>query len=259
MVTDKSTSPIGVFDSGVGGISVLKVLAETMPQENFIYFGDSANAPYGEKSRDEVRECAHNVVRKLRGMGAKAVVIACNTATSAAAKFLRDAYPDFPIIGMEPAVKPAAAVSEHPTVLVMATPLTIREEKFRSLIARYADSADFIDVPCHGLVELVECGITEGYEMDALLHNILDCKIEGKKIDSAVLGCTHYIHAKASISSLLGADVKIFDGADGTARETLRRLSVMNLLNTTGTRGSIEIYNSSGDCSLIEISRKLFG
>lgn len=253
----RADAPVAVFDSGVGGLSVLKTLRRVLPSENFIYYGDSANAPYGEKTCDEVRDAAHNVTRTLLSHGAKAIVIACNTATSAAAEFLRSTYPDVPIIGMEPAVKPAALSAPHPTVLVMATPLTLREAKFRSLIDKYKDEAEFIDVPCHGLVETVERGITNGDEMTSLLHGILDSYTEGRKIDAAVLGCTHYIHARDAISEVLGKDVTIYDGALGTAKETLHRLEAAGLLNTQNETGKTVIYNSSEDENLISLSERL--
>lgn len=255
--TLRSDAPVAVFDSGVGGLSVLKTLREVLPSENFIYYGDSANAPYGEKSCDEVKDAAHNVVRTLLSYGAKAIVIACNTATSAAAEFLRNTYPDIPIIGMEPAVKPAALSAPHPTVLVMATPLTLREAKFRSLIDKYRDEAEFIDVPCHGLVEAVERGVTCGEEMERLLHGLLDPHTEGRKIDAAVLGCTHYIHARGAIERVLGEDVSIFDGALGTARETSHRLEAAGLLNHQTDHGKTVIYNSSDDEALIRLSERL--
>lgn len=270
--TDR-TSPIAVFDSGLGGISILRVLRNLMPNENYIYYGDSANAPYGEKTHDEVRAAAERVTKLLLREGAKAVVIACNTATSAAAEYLRSINPNLPIIGMEPAVKPAACCSDHPTVLVMATPLTLKEEKFRLLTKKYRDCASFIDVPCHGLVEMVESGVTSGNEMNSLLHGILDPYTIGQKIDAAVLGCTHYIHARAAIENVLAENlcspesgtcdshgnkhVQIFDGALGTAKETERRLSEADMLNTSDTRGSVKIYNSSEDTALLERSYKL--
>ena len=258
MYTSKASAPVGVFDSGVGGISVLGTLTRVMPNEDFIYFGDSANAPYGEKSGEQVKICAHEVTKTLLKMGAKAIVIACNTATSAAVEFLRSTYPELPIIGMEPAVKPAALSAEHPAVLVMATPLTIRETKLRRLIDRYRDRADFIDVPCHGLVELVERGITEGDEMDSLLHSILDVHLKDRRIDAAVLGCTHYIHAKSAIRKVLGNSVAIFDGADGTARETLSRLDAAGLKTDSDKAGRVTIYNSSTEQELLDLSQKLF-
>lgn len=257
MKNSNRNAPIGVFDSGVGGISVLGTLTKVMPNEDFIYFGDSANAPYGEKSAEKVREISHSVVEKLLDMGAKAIVIACNTATSAGAESLRKAYPDVPIIGMEPAVKPAALSGDHPTVLVMATPLTIRETKLRSLIDRYSEKADFIDVPCHGLVELIERGVTEGGEMDHLIESLLAPHVKGRKIDAAVLGCTHYIHARDAIKKALGKDTAIFDGALGTARETLHRLEAFDLVNPSAKAGSVDIFNSSNKNELLELSGKL--
>ena len=254
----KKSAPVGVFDSGVGGISVLKVLHSVLPQENFIYCGDSANAPYGEKTADEVREVSEAVVKRLLDMGAKAIVIACNTATSAAAAYLREKYADVPIIGMEPAVKPAAMSAEHPSVLVMATPLTIRETKFRRLIEKYKDDASFIDVPCHGLVELIERGITEGDEMDAYLAELLREPMKGRKIDAAVLGCTHYIHAGDAIKKALGEGVAIYDGALGTARETRHRLESAGLLNDSQEDGKVEIINSSDSDELLALSWHLF-
>ena len=248
------SAPIGVFDSGVGGISVLRVLREVLPHENFIYYGDSANAPYGEKTAEEVTAVSEAVVKNLLAYGAKAIVIACNTATSAAAAYLREKYASLPIIGMEPAVKPAALSGEHPTVLVMATPLTLREAKFRRLIEKYRDMADFIDVPCHGLVELIERGITDGDEMDVYLTELLKEPMKDRNIDSAVLGCTHYLHAGEAIARALGDGVAIYDGAFGTARETHHRLSNADLLNPSSAPGYIEIVNSSGSEELLRLS-----
>lgn len=261
MRTADISAPVGVFDSGVGGISVLRVLKEVLPHENFIYYGDSANAPYGEKTTAEVTLASENVLRELLSYGAKAVVIACNTATSAAAAYLRGKYEDIPIIGMEPAVKPAANCAEHPTVLVMATPLTLREEKFRKLIAKFADKADFVDVPCHGLVELIERGVTDGEEMEEYLTELLTPHVSGRRIDAAVLGCTHYIHAREAIEKALrkltGSTVEIHDGAYGTARETLHRLSDAGLLNPSDAPGYAEVINSSGSEELLRLSWEL--
>ncbi len=253
----KSIDPIAVIDSGMGGISVLRVLRQLLPGENYVYFGDSANAPYGEKSGDEVRRITDENIDMLIKMGAKAVVIACNTATSAAAEYVREKYTQIPIIGMEPAVKPAATCAEHPTVLVMATPLTLKREKFLSLISRYEERAEFINVPCHGLVELVERGVVEGEEMDECLSTILSPYLTGKKIDAVVLGCTHYIHAKEAIEKAIGGGVTVFDGALGTARETERRLAELNLLNPASDGGSLTILNSSPEKELLELSEKL--
>lgn len=250
-------SPIAVIDSGLGGISVLKELRRLMPYENFIYFGDSANAPYGEKSREEVRAATAHIVGRLVDAGAKAVVIACNTATGAAITYLREKYPHIPFIGIEPAIKPAALSGDHPTVLVMATPLTLKQEKFTRLLEKYKDMASFIEVPCHGLVELIEEGITEGERMEKTLHTILDPHTKDRHIDGVVLGCTHYPHAKSSIGKILGDKVKFFDGAVGVAKETKRRIAEMDLLRDENGEGYCHIYNSSKDDSFFEKSMHL--
>ena len=137
-------NPIAVFDSGVGGISVLRELIRIMPEEDFIYFGDSKNAPYGTKEKEKVRELTIGCARKLFDQGAKGLVVACNTATSAAVRKLREMYPYIPIVGIEPALKPAALCMEHPKVLVMATPMTIHEEKFHVLMERYKEKAQIL-------------------------------------------------------------------------------------------------------------------
>lgn len=249
--------PIAVIDSGMGGISVLRVLREVLPRENYIYFGDSANAPYGEKSGEEVKAITDRNIAMLLSKDAKAIVIACNTATSVAAEHVRKKYPDVPIIGMEPAIKPAAMCAEHPTVLVMATPLTLKKEKFLCLMDKYAYKADFINVPCHGLVELVEQGITEGEKMDAFLAALLAPYIKVATIDAVVLGCTHYLHVSDAIAKALGGNVQIFDGALGTAKETERRLGALNILNPSEKTGHLSILNSSDDPKFIELSKKL--
>ena len=247
-------SPIAVIDSGLGGISVLKELRRLMPYENFIYFGDSANAPYGEKSREEVRAATAHIVGRLVDAGAKAVVIACNTATGAAITYLREKYPHIPFIGIEPAIKPAALSGDHPTVLVMATPLTLKQDKFFRLLAKYEDMADFTKVPCHGLVELIESGVTEGEEMEKCLRSILDPYTADRKIDAVVLGCTHYPHVKGTIAKILGDGVRFFDGAGGVAKETRRRIAEMDLLREEKDEGYCHIYNSSKDDSFFEKS-----
>ena len=154
---------IAVFDSGVGGISVLKSLVEVMPNEDFIYYGDSANAPYGTKTLEQVRAltCEH-AKELILNQHAKGLVVACNTATSAAVRILREQYPDVPIVGIEPAVKPAMLFMENPRVLVMATPMTIREEKLKKLMDRYRHLGEIIPLPCPGLMNFVERGDVYG-------------------------------------------------------------------------------------------------
>lgn len=235
---------IAVFDSGLGGITVLKELIRLLPNENFIYYGDTANAPYGTKSAERVRELTFSVYERLKGEGIKAFVIACNTATSVAVANLREAYPDDIIIGVEPALKPAVLSREHPTVAVLATPLTLKEAKFSSLMERFSDSAKIIPFACPGLVEFVERGEISGEALDAFLENLL-LPLKKEKIDAVVLGCTHYPFVKNSISRILGENVMIFDGSLGTAKETRRRLENAELLRDSEQEGSIVFLDSS--------------
>ena len=170
---DKPTRPIGVFDSGLGGISVLRACTALLPQEDFLFFGDSANAPYGEKPLPQVQELTMAGVQRLLEQGVKAVVVACNTATSAAITRLRETYPQLPIIGIEPAVKPAAQARSNSFVVVMATPLTIHEDKYQKLASTFQGQANVISLPCRGLAELVEQGQWSGPVLDAYLQELL--------------------------------------------------------------------------------------
>ena len=202
MTNKKKKSFVAVIDSGVGGLSVVPALRAELPRENFVYFGDAGNAPYGEKTVEKVRETVDGIANAMIKDGAKAIVLACNTATSAAASYLREKYKDVPIIGMEPALKPAAEAKEHPRVLVMATPLTIREDKLHALAERLAGEADFVLIPCHGLVESVERGKVESDEVKELVDGILRPHLDGA--DSIVLGCTHYAHLRGVIEEVAG-------------------------------------------------------
>lgn len=217
--------PIGVFDSGVGGISVLGHLRRQMPGENFLYYSDTAHAPYGTRSTEDVRQLALNAAAHLLEAGIKALVVACNTATAAAIADLRQKYPELTVVGIEPAVKPAAEAFPHGAVGVLATPVTLREEKFQNLAKR--QSCQVIPLPAPGLADLVEAGKGDSAEAIALLTPIL-APWKGK-LDALVLGCTHYPFARKAILSVLG-DVPLFDGGEGTARETRRQLLAKGLL-----------------------------
>ena len=235
--------PIGVFDSGVGGISVLQELIKVMPNENYIYLGDSKHAPYGTKPLETVRELTFENVRGLLDQGAKGLVVACNTATSAAVRLMRGMYPQLPIVGIEPALKPAALQKEHPRVLVMATPMTVQQEKFRQLMARYENKAEIYPLPCPGLMEFIEAGDLESDRLHDFLEKLLAPYLD-KKLDSIVLGCTHYPFARKMIRSIVGDAVAIFDGGEGTAREMRRRLAAADLLNPSEEAGWVRFENS---------------
>ena len=210
--------PIAVFDSGVGGISVLRELEKIMPGEDYIYYGDSANAPYGTKTLEEVRQltCEH-ARRLLFDEGAKGLVVACNTATSAAVKILRSRYPDIPIVGIEPAVKPAVLCKENPRVLVMATPMTIREEKFHRLMDKYKDKGTIIPLPCPGLMNFVERGDLDGDDLRKYLEELL-FEYQKNPVDAVVLGCTHYPLLSNTIRRILGDGIKLVNPAYETAK-----------------------------------------
>lgn len=249
--------PIAVFDSGMGGISVLRELVAIMPNENYIYFGDSAHAPYGTKTIEEVRQMTLNHARRLFAEGAKGLVVACNTATSAAVRSLREQYPNTPIVGIEPAVKPASQCKEHPRVLVMATPMTIREEKFKNLMHRYEADAEIIPLPCPGLMDFVERGDLDGEDLQKYLVELL-FEFKHDKVDAVVLGCTHYPFVKAMIQKTLGEEVLVFDGGAGTAREMQRRLARENLLTDQTARGNVEFQNSLNSKKQLALCRTLF-
>ena len=252
---EKRERPIGVFDSGLGGISVLRACVALLPQENFLFFGDSANAPYGEKPLEEVRRLTVAAVDRLLAQGVKAVVVACNTATSAAIGLLRQAHPELPIIGIEPAVKPAAQADNSSSVIVMATPLTIREDKYQRLAAAFCDQADVISLPCKGLAEMVEQGIFDGPILDAYLQELL-LPFRYCNVDYIVLGCTHYPFVRQAIARNFGRPVAIIDGSDGTARQLRRQLAAAGLRTTRSGFGTVTFQNSRPD--KLAMSQTLF-
>ena len=242
------TDYIAVFDSGLGGISVLRHLLRLMPGERYLYFGDSANAPYGSRPPSEVRDLTLAAAEQLmEEKPLKALVLACNTATAAAVKDLRQKYPDLIVIGIEPALKVAADHYPGGRIGVMATEVTLREEKFDTLLHRFHENCSVTKIPMPGLVQLVEAGKTDSPEMDDLLRNLLAPHIG--KLDAVVLGCTHYPLAARAISRVLGENVVLLDGGDGTARETRRRLAAEGLLEEGG--GELIMENSGGDPQMI--------
>ena len=247
-----SNDYIAVFDSGVGGISVLRHLVRLMPSERFLYFGDSANAPYGTKSKDDVKHLTFAAAGMLMEQGIKALVVACNTATSAAINELRADYPHLIVIGIEPALKLAADRFPGGKLGVMATPMTLREEKFALLMDRFDESCDIYKIPAPGLVELIESGKADSPETDVLLKKLFAPYPE---LDALVLGCTHYPFAAKAISRVLGDKVALLDGGDGTARETKRRLEAAGLLRTG--EGEVKITNSTNSRQLLTLSAKL--
>ena len=244
---------IAVFDSGLGGISVLRHLRRLMPGENFLYFGDSANAPYGTRPTGDVRRLTLAAAERLTTeYPIKALVVACNTATAAAIEDLRRVYPDLIVIGIEPALKLAADHYPGGNIGVMATQVTLREEKFDTLLHRFDADCAVYKIPAPGLVELVEAGKAEAEETVEFLRELLTPYVG--KLNALVLGCTHYPFAAKAIAKVMGPNTVLLDGGEGTARETKRRLTAAGLLRE-GT-GSLRWLNTSGD-AMTDLAAKL--
>ncbi|MDD6462285.1 MAG: glutamate racemase [Bifidobacteriaceae bacterium] len=270
-----NSAPIGVFDSGMGGISVVRQIRADMPDENIVFYGDSAHAPYGLKSVEEIRGYCFAIVDRLLDMGAKAIVIACNTATSACVNDLRERY-SVPIIGMEPALKVACdrgnGTPQH--VIVAATPLTLRERKFARLMARFQNAHDIEKQPCPDLVTIVESGQLEDRDLVMrTLHKYFD-HYDLEHVDSVVLGCTHFIFYRSYFREFLPSNVAIVDGNEGTSRhlhvvlESLGQLAPdpdddkENASEPAGSavqpkHGNVTLLNSSPDSKMVELERYL--
>ena len=242
---------IGVFDSGVGGISTLAALVRELPRERFLYYGDTLHSPYGTKTTEEVQGLVRGVVSRLEQEGIKALVIACNTATGAAAAMLR-AEKSYPVIAMEPALKPAEESWKGGSILVMATPLTLRQDKFFSLMERFGAHA--IPLPCPGLMELVEREDEEGAR--AYLEDLFS-GWRKEKIDAVVLGCTHYVFLRPMLRRMLPEETLITDGNLGTARQLHRVLSDLGLTRETG-EGSVEMRTSGDTERMLPVMRRLY-
>ena len=248
----KKEDYIAVFDSGVGGISVLRELIACMPQEKYLYFGDSANAPYGSKTTEQVKQLTLSAAQMLVNRGIKALVVACNTATAAAINALRQTYPDLIVIGIEPALKLAADRFPGGRIGVMATPVTLREEKFNQQVERFP-GVEVCTIGVPALAELIEAGHLDDGAIEDLLRPAL-APYAGK-LDAVVLGCTHYPFAAKTIRNILGADTAILDGGIGTALQTRRRLEEAGLLYEGP--GSLQIENSTGEPRLLKLSMEL--
>lgn len=252
---------IGVFDSGMGGLSTLIELKKVLPNENFIYYGDSENAPYGTRSSEEILELTINVAEKLIARNIKALVIACNTATSVAVAELRRRYKDLIIIGVEPALKVGVDTGSK-DIMVMATNATLYEKKFKNLSEKYAKSCNIIKVPCPELVQIAENGLLEDEELCKKQLSIYFDEHKDKPIDTIVLGCTHFIFYKDYIRELVGENCAIVDGNLGTAKHLKNRLSEHGILDLSKKIGDIEFINSQikrpGQIDKLELSKKIY-
>lgn len=255
MVQRVNSAPVGVFDSGLGGISVLKELCALLPGESFLFFGDRANAPYGNRSREEVLNLTRNALSYFRREGCKAMVIACNTATGVAADVMRAENPDFPIVAIEPALKPAVLAHKGGNVLLMATPLAVRTERILALADRFKHEANVTLLGCPGLVEMIE----EGHLDDSLIRDYFRSLFSTLTFrpDAVVLGCTHYPHVRPALQDYFGEDVALYDGGEGTARHTAQILKEQGLLADPAHQGSVTFFFTAEDCATRALAEAL--
>ena len=243
-----NSAPIGVFDSGVGGLSVLREIRLLLPNERLLYVADSGHVPYGEKSPEFIRLRSQQIAEFLLQQGAKALVLACNTATAAAVVSLREHYPQLPIVGMEPAVKPAAAATRSGVVGVLATTGTLQSAKFAALLDRFANNVRVITQPCPGLVECIEAGALESPATRELLRAFV-APLLAEGCDTLILGCTHYPFIKPLLRQLVPASVSLIDTGEAVARQLQRVLADRQLL--AGHSSGADAFWSSADTAML--------
>lgn len=237
------SAPIAVFDSGVGGLTVLREIRGALPAEDLVYLADSAWCPYGGRPLEQIRERSVAIGRFLHGIGAKVVVVACNTASGAALEALREALP-VPVVGMEPAVKPAVASTRAGKVGVMATAATLASERFRRLVREHGGGVEVVAQPCPGLADLVEEGDLEGDRVREVVRALAE-PLVAAGVDTVVLGCTHYPFVRSAIQEALGPGVRLVDSAPAIARQTRRVLEERALL-AEGRAGEVRVL-TTGD------------
>jgi glutamate racemase len=250
--------PIGVFDSGVGGLSVWREIVRQLPAEDTLYFADQAHIPYGQRPLSEVRRLTEDITRFLLAQGAKIIVVACNTASGAALHALRETFPNVPFVGMEPAVKPAVEHTRTGIVGVIATPATFHGDLFDGLLQRFGNGFDIHTQACPGLVEVVEAGALETPETEALLRHYL-IPLLNAGIDQLVLGCTHYPFLSPLIQRIVGLEVTLIDPAPAVARQVQRVLARRDLLASAGRVGQHRFYTSGDPAKFSVMARALTG
>ena len=249
-------SPIGIFDSGVGGLSVLRAIRQQMPAENLLYFADQGHVPYGPRTLGEVRAFSESITDFLLEQSAKLIVVACNTASAAALHYLRESFPDMPFVGMEPAVKPAAEHTNSGVVGVLATPATFQGALYASVVERFAKEVTVLQHTCPGLVKQIEHGDLDAPSTRAILEDALRPML-GSGLDTVVLGCTHYPFAIPLIEQIVGENVRVIDPAPAVARQVKRRLDALNLRQTEDALGTVQILTSGKGARLASIIPQL--
>jgi len=247
---EAETRPIGVFDSGVGGLSVLRAIRQTLPAETMIYLADQAHVPYGPRPLEEVHWFAEEITRFFLTQGVKVVVVACNTASAAALHHLRQTFPDIPFVGMEPAVKPAAEATQSGVVGVLATPATFQGALYASVVERFAQGVTVLQDTCPGLVARIEANDLDSHETRLILERALLPMLR-RGIDTVVLGCTHYPFVIPLIQEIVGPEVRVIDPAPAVARQVGRLLEARGIAAATTSPSEIQ-YLTSGEVSRLE-------
>ena len=250
MSLNKVSGPIGIFDSGVGGLSVLRAVREVLPSESLIYLADQAHVPYGSRSLEQVRAFSEGITRYLLAQHAKLIVVACNTASAAGLHHLRQVFPQVSFVGMEPAVKPAAERTKSGVVGVLATPATFQGELFASVVERFASGVTVLQDTCPGLVMEVDAGNLDSPKVRAILERALKPML-AQGIDTVVLGCTHFPFVIPTIKSIVGPDVRVIDPAPAIARQVERLLEANGLCGPDKS-SSLVRYHTTGDPKKME-------
>jgi len=250
--------PVGVFDSGVGGLSVWREILQQLPCEDTLYVADQANVPYGPRSQEQIRAFSRGITRFLLAQGAKLIVVACNTASGAALSTLRQEFPGVPFVGMEPAVKPAVEHTHSGSIGIIATPTTFEGELFHRLVERYGGAAHLHTQTCPGLVEAVEAGDLDSPETYSLLTRCLTPLVDAG-IDQLVLGCTHYPFLADAIRAIVGPDVVVVDPSPAVARQAGRILEQRNIAASRAHHAGHSLYTSGSPSALAGIAGKLTG
>jgi glutamate racemase len=229
-VNIKSLRPIGIFDSGIGGLTVLRAIHQLMPDEPLLYLADQAHVPYGPRPLEEVRHFSEAITRYLLGKGSRLIVVACNAASAAALKYLRSIFPEVPFVGMEPAVKPAVEHTRSGVVGVLATPATFQGELYASVVERFGQGVKLLQHTCPGLVAQIESGALKSNETRRILEEALQPMLK-QGIDTVVLGCTHYPFVIPLIQQIAGPNVRVIDPAPAVARQVQRLLVAASFLD----------------------------
>ncbi len=253
----KLSAPIGIFDSGLGGLSVLREVRQQLPAEDVVYYADNAYCPYGSRTAEEIRTRSGAITTALLERDAKIVVVACNTASSVAISHLRERF-DVPFIGLEPAVKPAVQLTRTGKVAVLATPRTVTGERLRRLIHAYAREVEVYTVPAPGLVELVETGTLSGEQVQLALRPLLE-PLLARGVDTIVLGCTHYPFLRREIETFVGPTITVIDSGAAIARRTREVLLQHDALRDRLERGNLELMTSGAPDAIGAIATNLIG